>query len=118
MVENRLDLAGGGADNQFRHDLLDLLGDKTELRPSLRLRPVAERDRAKFQESLGRLPHVLDFILEASGGGNSSELATGVNQDRSTRTAGRDALNACEKSSRVIASGADPDGGRLPCNPC
>src|SRR6266540_3068378 len=94
MVENRVDLAGRGADNQFRHDLLDLLGDETELRPSLRLRLVAERYRTKFQESLGRFAHVLDFVLEAGGGRNGSELAIGVNQDRSTRAASRDATHS------------------------
>src|SRR6266542_146095 len=109
MVQDRLDLAGRRTDNQFRHDLLDLLADKTELRPSLRLRLVAEGYRAKFQECPGRFAHVLDFILEASVRGNSSELAIGVNQDWSTRTAGRDAIHSGDEGLRLT----QPDPNRV-----
>src|SRR6266542_709926 len=116
MVEDRLDLAGRRADNQFRHDLLDLLADKTELRPSLRLRLVTECYRAKFQESLGRFAHVLDFILEASGRGDSSELATGVYQDRSTCTASRDAIHSCDEGRRLGSHRPDPDRARFACD--
>src|SRR6266704_2632801 len=74
---------------------------------------VTEGDRAKPEEFVAGVVHVLDIEFEASGRGDRAQLSVRVHNHRYGCSAGRDAADALDECPRLIAA-AHPEGVAFP----
>lgn len=110
VVRDALDLTAGVAGHQFRHHLLDLLGEKAVLQRAVGLRLEAEGHRPQLHQPAGGFAHVLHVLLDADRGGRRAKLASGVDEHRDgvAQPVG-DASDPSDARLVLICTGVDAD---------